>query len=407
MNDLNDKILGMTLLAAYGDALGAPHELAGLKGEAEDTSKNLRLRPFSACFPREKDKITEWWVWPDHMLVPREQRGMVTDDTAFRVMILEPWLLEDRPGREAIFEDSLERWMRRHVENPPREWPARVRERFRKMVRGWIVMFEDARRFREHPADFERSKSNPFWRPEVATIFGPFLFGELGALFASRPRREVFDAFVSMTSLDYGIGRLFTAQIGVLVSEAMGPASTESLDAWYARLTDEVCELAESSNLEGRGVSKSDIADFRESWMRSRGVGRSMRKFDENAFLKKLVAEIYQPRLRVNPHGLGAFGSRVAFEQISACVAYSGDDFRKALRLLTSGPGDADTLPSFLGLVFGARLGATAIRKSHASLADDLGLVETVLSKADYFGIDLKERVKKLAQWIESRAKGR
>ena len=74
--EIQDKLRGMILLGAYGDALGAPHELKGLEGKVGRPADVRRLRPFRVCLPRPKDKINEWWVWPDHTLVPRDVRGM-------------------------------------------------------------------------------------------------------------------------------------------------------------------------------------------------------------------------------------------------------------------------------------------------------------------------------------------
>ena len=84
-----DKIAGMILAAAYGDALGAPHELSGLQGNVCDplSIKDLKL----GCDFYHEHEMNQWNVWPPPDLMDQEC-GIPTDDTAYRLAILHPWM---------------------------------------------------------------------------------------------------------------------------------------------------------------------------------------------------------------------------------------------------------------------------------------------------------------------------
>ncbi len=91
---MSDRIAGALLLSAYGDAAGLPHEVGGgLDGEVGDPARE----PLPVVDAFRKPEATPWNIW-----FPAERtagmRGVVSDDTATKIGIVEPWLMLDPSG---------------------------------------------------------------------------------------------------------------------------------------------------------------------------------------------------------------------------------------------------------------------------------------------------------------------
>jgi hypothetical protein len=388
---LQDKMLGMILLGAYGDALGAPHEHTGLAGRPADPETARRLAPARDYHPPGRPG-DPWWVWADGDDLDPDARGVPTDDSSYRLMILHEWLAE-QPGNPA--EHAFLDWMRRRADEPaPRDgWPVRRREQ----IRAWIDMMRDAAVWTRALADagddaqparerFAPSPHNRFYRPGVPVVFGVFLYAELGALHAGRTCADVFEHFAAFSRLDQAYAAPAAGLVAALVAEAItAPPTSEGFADWFLSRPRELIAAA----------PHGERATIAAALDEGRRVGLDARDLPGAAFTEALAERIYQPRKHQLAHDFANFDPALFLAMMTAAVAWAGDDPIAALRALARSPGDADTMPSFLGTIAGARLGHAGLRELSATLADDLAAQRTTIE--GLFAIDLGDRAARFA----------
>ena len=194
---LEDKLEGMILLGAFGDALGVPTECAGLQGHtAARCSCHLQpMRP-DPCHS------SEWGIWPNQMTIAGVY-GASSDDSAWRFAILQRWLLEEARGAplapHQVTEANLEAWMVKReaalwaIETSSTE-TAVVRER--KMLSDFLAMMDAAGR---QPPSGNTRGDNRFFVPGQPVVFGSYMYLEIGAvLSSSRAGAAALDAFAQV-----------------------------------------------------------------------------------------------------------------------------------------------------------------------------------------------------------------
>lgn len=381
-----DKIQGMILLGAYGDALGAPHELnAALRGEIGDLEQARRLQPARSYFTTPQ----EWGIWPDADELDLDQKGLPTDDTAYRATILQDWLCSLAGTGLEPTEARFERWMVDQVRSRARP-TAGWRLRRWLQIQTWLAMFADARQWaiqqrhtppqqQPDPTGFQ-TRVDHFYRPGQAIVFGLFMYLELAAVYAQRPTELVVERFSQFGRLDMAYGKVAAGLFAGLVAEAVRADHTEQpFDAWYTAQVERMLTWPIGDSAD-RQILQDAFAEV-QRWAEGEWRGLS-----EAAFLERMQRDIYAPGVQTS-----VFDPLLFFRQITAAVLYAGADPHRALQLLAASPGDADTLPSFLGTILGAWYGVDGLNRLSTTLAEDLRAQQDFLEKV--FGLSLKERV--------------
>ena len=386
---IQNKLKGMILLGAYGDALGAYHEPRGLEGYTGDPSSVERL-PKAATYQPPGSQAAPWWVWVQGDELGKDIIGVPTDDSAFRLFILHPWLLSlrERQPTEALFADWMQARMNADRTFEVNQWQSRRQQQ----IRDWLIMFSDADRWHDAPtsstATFMPTEGNPFFRPEIPIVFGMFMYLELAALYGGFPAHEVMNHFSSFSRLDQGYAGAVTGLFAGLMASAVSASdTTQSFANWYSSTTTHL--------LNHNPPYLDELKDaFHTAWK----TGTENQQFTETDFLSLVKKEIYEAPLPSDRDQLGyrVFDPLLFFKQITAAVAYSGSDIQRALRLLASNPGDADTLPSMLGTLAGAWAGYSSLSERSPSLREDIQEVENTL--LTLFGYQVDETSYQLAQ---------
>jgi len=134
-------------LGAYGDALGAPHELdssssGALRGCVGIPDTVLKLPPVGDY------TASPWGVWVETKQGD-DLRGLPTDDTSYRVTLLHQWLSQLARTDDAPTEARFLSWLR--AEDKPNADAALWKTLRHRQISDWIVMFQDADRLRRDP----------------------------------------------------------------------------------------------------------------------------------------------------------------------------------------------------------------------------------------------------------------
>lgn len=379
-----DAVKGLLLLAAYGDALGAPHERNGLAGKIRDPH-DIGPLAMARAFHLPGANGQPWNVWADADAIP-DVRSPMTDDTAFRLMLSQPWLAtvvqEGRRFCEVDFTD----WLRaaRHDGEPP-GLPAGVWGSRREQIDGWLEMYSAA----------DEKGQSGFFKFGVPVVFGLFQFFDLGVLWVNEAPERVWRVFRPFCRLDQGYAGVVTGVMATVLAhgtgkqiapEVLGTAFRESSAAILQRLI----RYEESASDREHLRLMEDLLD--EMWR----FGVDHRRVSGYGFLSVLHDTLaHHPRAPFNARepALRSFDPLLFWMQIVACVAYSDQNPLEALGLLSSTSGDSDTVASVFGATLGAWSGFRQLKQmtaSGTSLASELQLVERTIKTL--FGVDLADR---------------
>ncbi len=340
--DLHDRIAGALSMSALGDAIGLPHESRGLRGEicaAADTLDPFEL-PVADAF--RDPQPNPWNIWAPAQRTAN-RRGVVSDDTAIRITIIEPWLADElRRGRrlDTLTDRDWLGWLTRRRAPEGQPWREAMAH---EHAQQWPAMYALA------DGDTAAQAPDPcFFRTGIPVCFGTFLFAELALHHAHRPAVEVFDAFCDVCRLDQGPAKTCTALVAALIATAAGHASRPHLGELWEIV---VADLTDQNRL--------DASVLHDLCLRPIQLGQRSRHLGKHAFLARLKHDIYD-HPDAPTHDLKPFDPTLQLAQLAACVAYADDDPMLAMQLLALGPGDTDTLAATLGLILGASLGHAA-----------------------------------------------
>ena len=377
---LVNKLNGMVLLGTYGDVLGAFHEPSGLQGNI-GMPDALRKLPMTSSYQSTEKTGAPWWVWVDGKDIPPGTIGVPTDDSAYRLLILHPWLTSVE--NEPIEETRFRQWLQAEYESSADVLQGSWQERKRLQIKDWLIMLDDAQRWKAASADasFETTPGNPFFRPEIPVVFGMFMYLECAALYAHCPPNQVRDHFTSFCGLDQGYAGEITGLFAALIADAMVTSPEDhAFNEWYM---DTLRSLLSNRDVSVGNETLSEIVD--DAW----GWGSSKRALSEQELLEALRLKIYQAPLPEDRDSIGfrVFDPLLFLKQITATVAYSPQGIQQILTLLACNPGDADTIPSMLGSVAGAWYGLDALKNLSPTLSEDLDAVHSTVSSL--FGYDL------------------
>ncbi|MBX2819806.1 MAG: ADP-ribosylglycohydrolase family protein [Rhodothermaceae bacterium] len=390
-----NKLKGMILLGAYGDALGAFHEPRGLQGYTGNPD-SIHSLPKAVTYQPPGSQATPWWVWIRGDELTEDIVGVPTDDSAFRLLILHPWLisLDKKQPTESLFAEWMQDRVRKDRSFEVSQW----QRRRQLQIHDWLIMLKDANRWRDDPSPdptfFIPTEGNPFFRPATPIVFGMFMYLELAALYGGYPPHEVMHHFSTFSQLDQGYAGSVTGLFAGLIAAAIPVSNTRiSFDTWYHSTT---------STLLKERPSHAELLNeaFQKAWR----IGMENQSKPEGDYLEITKKEIYDAPLPSNRDSIGfrVFDPILFFKQITASIAYSGSDIQKALRLLASSPGDADTLPSMLGTLAGAWAGHASLQQLSNALKDDLEEVDKTLTTLfDYKVHDTSLQLANLAKRMQ------
>jgi hypothetical protein len=332
-----------------------------------------------------------------------------TDDTGVRSTLVEEWLWESLPHGDEIREAALEDWIGRHAPrqgeaiDPALPWQQR---RLLEQSRDWRRMFRRA----HHPAEPVRDPTL-FFQPGVPVIFGPFLYLPLAAAYFRRSPDEVFQRFFSFSVLDQEHGRVVTGLLAALTAQAITDTPYRAgIGEWFFSAAGPVLEAAR------RHISQEGLGPATEAqhfaWLdeveealfdaRQMGLEARRRRLDSPTFLRRVLEEIYLPALaqaREGHAGLAPYEPLLILRQLAVTAAYGGQDPLRLLRLLASGPGDADTLPFLMGTLVGGWYGRRALEALPGWRGSEAAAVRSMLWRL--FRMDLPLQAKMYAQLFE------
>ena len=358
-----DRLLGMFVMGAYGDALGSWNEWhGGLSGAIEDP-QNAALRGSG------KAETNAWGYW----IANDGQSPVVTDDTAFRVSILRPFMRHCQQQQLPITEDGLWRW----AAEGQRHTLTHIQSMRLKQARDWTAMLKAA----------DNQQPHLFYTPAEPVVFGLYTALETAAVHVSKSPAEVYRHFRSFSKLDQGSGRALTGLLAAVMAEAhkAEDISLGRFASWWDRTVDSLLHQFyrndPSPELENLIRLRQEAVPFAEDWSR---------EHSKNFVAHMRRTHFHDPRFDTKKQR--PYLSELFWVQMSAAVTYAGDDDGLILRTLASAAGDSDTMASMMGSMMGARYGRVlcgSIENRGRTLESDLRTIEAVL--AQDFEADLSE----------------
>lgn len=379
--EAHNRLKGMFLFAAYGDAMGADHERLN--------SAHPHPLPSILPFRNLPTKPNEWGTW-----VPRNvlRRGIAvfTDDTCFRFYILHAWLRSALQNSHPISEASFRAFLPSLVNIDIS--PSFLIEPRNTQATKWLEMYN------AHPNDEVH-----FLEKETPTVFGLFMFLELAALFAGRNPLEVYRIMRSSTILDFGYASVITGLMGALLSMAFASKpESQRFDTWLI----DNCKLL-INELKSNGEDEVHLDSLEQLVETMDKEGAKNRALGESEFVSKLD-EILSSKSVPAPFMKRPF-KRPVFDpfrflaQIIASASYSSGNVAQAIKLLSFSGGDSDTMATFLGSIAGAWQGYDQL-SNFGGLGRDLEIVEQTIRTL--FNIDLDEHIRLFESLIQSNKKG-
>ena len=370
--EFRDRLMGMLLFGAFGDAFGAAHENSGLDGLIAADLSTTELRPYAAYVRRTTSE--PFGVWP--VPADKTEKGLVTDDTGVRVMLLHQWLhllLHPEPPqlapvtalfapRESVFADWLDVMKAEPSGTPPAAYATVLATR-KRVIADLLCWLGNARRYQADPSGFVATKcTTPFWARDTPVVFGQFLYLELAAIYACCDRAAVMAEFQNFSLLDQGSAKFATGMLAAVLSQAFAAKSGGNFRDFF---TQQIAELL---------ADPAAPADLKDQWDKGSKVGKDRVGLPLKDVLEAIKSELYDPRSPATGSGLGKFHPALFLAQMAAAVQYGAGKPEETLAALAFGIGDADTIPAQLGSIMGAFFGETALRA--AGLGPDLDLIQ-------------------------------
>ncbi|MEQ9454211.1 MAG: ADP-ribosylglycohydrolase family protein [Phycisphaeraceae bacterium] len=363
-----DRAHGMLLLAAYADALGAPRELDGLAGKPAKAEDHCRLLPASSFHTADG---SPWNIWPPSDITT-DRLGVVTDDTEFRHLILDPYLATCLKSQRQPSWHGWIFWIRNL--KPKADEPSWLTSNRTAQINDWLSMAE------AHQSNTTAS----FYKPDTPIIFGLFTGVHLAITVRTTSPNPIYDRFSRWCPLDQGHAPIITALWACLIAEA-----AQTHDWSLNTLADHASSLTQKLDASATVQYASKIAF---------DIGNN--KVSDQDFIDQFTTSIYlSSDLDLNPEPADRnFDPLYLWAQLIACAAQARDP-RHLLSRLVSLPGDTDTVASLTGLIIGAGLGyQKLINQTADGWGADLKAVETCLH--DILDIDLQQSAAQLVDLI-------
>jgi hypothetical protein len=340
---LEDRWAGALLLNALGDAAGCPREAAGLRGQAGGWHP-LSLPPAE----RFREPVPNPWnLWP-----PTEQThglcGVVSDDTATRLVLVEPWLAHDQPL--TLNEDSWLHWLR-HRPAESASWREAMAD---AQAQQWLAMYAQ----RDQQTPLEHPGPADFYRPGQPVMMGTFLFGSLALSAAHRSAEKVYDIFRGFCRLDQTYGSVITGLMAAALAgfcrETIEPAERAP---WLARQWERLLNISSAGDATEDAVFH---VRARVRWLQDELLP-VLDPATPDATLQRIKTDLYDHPQRTVQGPLKPFDPLLQGSQVWLAIALGRGEPKASLQWVIAMPGDTDTLASHVGLLLGAAHGRQAL----------------------------------------------
>ena len=365
---LADRLRGMLLLSAYGDALGADHE----------AQREIHRDPFPHRLPEQHlvANPDRWGYWATAAQLHPPVKGLTTDDTAFKLFILHPWLQQVLCGKSLFNETGFCQFLTQLKSNDIQ--PAWIRVPRNGQIESWLDMYR--------AADVQEHRE--FFHPGVPVVFGLFMFLELAAFRTRYSAVENYLYFRDFTSLDQGYAKSATGFFSAITSVAFASDRDLRFDDWLLHESKALCDELLTLKVDTDEVAT--ILRLVES-MTELGAGlRGQTGYEFMVAFEATVVDPAHPPFMDIPFREAVFDPLRMLAEMYAAAAYAAGDPVRAIQPLAFGSGDSDTVCALFGILLGSWFGEKALRQ-HTHLDADLTVVESLLQET--FQVDLDQHV--------------
>ena len=375
-----DRVAGMLLLGAYGDALGAPHESESLLGGTTDADELGRLKEVESYHGSDRSR-SPWWVWADASALTG-MRGVPTDDTSYRFMHLHLWIEHSVRTGTPLDEPHFRRWLEEPRKLPAERFFTGIPDSHLEQAECFVDMFRAAK----------NGESFRFYEPGTPVFFGPFLYLELAATRLGREDEAVLMEFNEFCSLDQGIGRTVTGCFAALLTRSLAAERIEPAEVFPFLLdsSERLLSLAKTHSLDGVG----ELRDVMETAV---ALGRKYQGRSSRSYVAS-QSDLFQAD---STRSLKAFDPVLLWRQFWGALSFADASPLRALATISAGPGDSDTVASFTGTIFGALYGRDRLMNetlNGVGLGTEMTLMEGNLQRL--FRADVGDRARMLVSLV-------
>lgn len=375
--ELEDKLLGMLVGSAIGDAMGAPTEMW--------SRENITLQ---YGFVDQLDSMIRE-VSPEGIWQPNLPAGGTTDDTRWKELAVN-YLLTQNPNSLNSVEFA------NHILNQYTDYVQEL-----KSIKG------------ENPSEIEHASLKHTWLQEWAKVSQPYIDGNVDGYADSLSRFYGGEMVCAGILYAPAIGSIFPANPEIAYKEAY---KLSIYDIGYAR---DLTALAAAMTAAGmkKGATKEDIlASLRidpRGYYESRLVGRTAHRILVEALKihqQSLKLDSTENRVSATSEGLKfaftaldqrqqdmPFHAGEIYIQLLTAMLYADFDFQNTLIFLVNYGRDNDTTAAVAGGILGAFYGYEHLPSPSKE--------KVIKVSKEILGIDLKELSKKLTEHISKNRK--
>ena len=299
-----DRLRGMILLSAYGDAFGAEHE--GVS--------SIHPAPFPDRLPTQNiGAVTNrWGYWVTQAEAGNAAKGIPTDDTAFKLFILHRWLESNLEGDACFSEISFRQFIAQL--NGSSIQPAVIGSPRDGQIDSWLNMYQ--------AAEASPPRIKEFFEPGVPVVFGFFLFLEMAALRTDYQAIENFHFFRNITILDQGYAKTATGFLLAITALAFSSdPSVQGFDDWFLQEFEKL-----TSELGFEESNNQDVLIIERIFETMTSLGRSLRGSTPYEFMvafEQTVIEPTQPPFMNQAFQQAVFDPFRMLAEMVAVVAYA------------------------------------------------------------------------------------
>ena len=385
---LRDKILGMLVGSAIGDAMGAPTEMWN-RAQIEAEYGFVR-----DLHPRMTPPSPEG-TWELNV-----RAGTTTDDTRWKALTID--YLSETPGSELRAKDLAAHLSRRFASEIEELRRLTIDDPAPALIAGvmrlqWLEEWERvARAYLGGDLEEYSSALNRFYGGEMVCaglLFSP----TLGAYYPGDPDAAYRNTF-AVDIYDLGYAKDVSALTAAMVAAAIPDGATP--ESILAVLTDVDPQGFFESRLIGRQAFNM-LRDARAIVHEARQVALTAKdEASHDPWLDSGLEPLERAQLKGAYRQLDELRQRMPFHageihlvNLTALI-YSEFDFRRSLEFVVNYGRDNDTTAAVTGAVLGAYVGADALPESW---------VQTTLERNRAIGLDLEKLTDRLVAAIERR----
>jgi len=356
--ELVDKLKGMLLLGAYGDALGGYRERAAIAHHYLGAGElPCKLQPYEAYFSQENDpngdddayKRNTWRVWPEKADAIVDIVGIVTDDTSFRFTHYYPWIIKNVHTPELLTEENFINELRAPVlSNNEQDYIPGIKESHKEIASFFVEMYEAANR--------EKPVEAVFFKPGFSVFFGSFMYLEIAAIKINESDEVLLAEFSEFSVLDLLEGKTVTALLMVLLKNALLKSSEDTVQVY-----DFLLSTGKRLLHTARHLGLPEVALLTEKMNFAIELGAEAKRSGLHVIFDYINTQYGDER------EFQHYSSLILWIQFWSSLTYSAENPVDSLSVIAGGPGDSDTVCSFMGSILGAvygieELGGSTIR---------------------------------------------